>query len=179
MNQSKATLLNDYRAYAAKLAGSNAEALCRLDVVVAAARRVMASVADCRSDEDALNLFAGGRLLGMTGNEREALDAMIHLWELVRPETNNNRGQEPQKETEMEGMQVPRYGTMADRIEKDFTYFPPKDGQPERYERIRNFAKQLALTVDECCPDTRERSVALTKLNEVVMWANAGIARNE
>ena len=34
------------------------------------------------------------------------------------------------------------------------------------------------MLVDEC-PDSRELSVALTKLEEAVMWANAAIARNE
>lgn len=72
-----------------------------------------------------------------------------------------------------------KYKTMAERIERDFTYVAPKGGQPAKYEKLRNFAKELAHLIDELCPDTRERSVALTKLNEVVMWANASIARNE
>lgn len=29
------------------------------------------------------------------------------------------------------------------------------------------------------CPDSRELSTALTKLEEAVFWANAAIARNE
>lgn len=44
---------------------------------------------------------------------------------------------------------------------------------------IRDKAKELALVIDDCVPDSREKSVAMTNLEQVVMWANAGIARNE
>lgn len=64
-------------------------------------------------------------------------------------------------------------------IERDFTYHAPKDGQQQRYESIRNKAKMLAEYINECCPDSRERSLAITKIHEAVMWANASIARNE
>lgn len=65
------------------------------------------------------------------------------------------------------------------RIENNFTYHAPKPGQPERYEALRNKAKELALLVEEMCPASREKSIAMTKLEEAVMWANASIARNE
>lgn len=66
-----------------------------------------------------------------------------------------------------------------DQIEKAFTYHPPKADQPERYVKIRDKAKELAFVIDECVPDSREKSVAFTELESAVMWANAGIARNE
>jgi hypothetical protein len=65
------------------------------------------------------------------------------------------------------------------QIEKCFTYNAPKDGQPARYVQIRNEAKSLALTIANLTPESREQSLALTKLEEVVMFANAAIARNE
>lgn len=64
-------------------------------------------------------------------------------------------------------------------IEKRFNYHPPKEGQPEKYQKLRDRIKSLAYYVFEVCPDSRERSLALTKLEEAVMWANAAIARNE
>ena len=64
-------------------------------------------------------------------------------------------------------------------IENNYTYHAPKEGQPERYERIRYKAKMLAAYINENCPDSREKSLAFTKLEEAVMWANASIARNE
>lgn len=63
-------------------------------------------------------------------------------------------------------------------LENIFTYHPPKEGQPEKYAAIRAKAKELAVLVDELCPNSREKSLASTKLEECVMWANAGIARN-
>ena len=63
-------------------------------------------------------------------------------------------------------------------IERDFTYHAPKEGKPEKYERIRDEAKALAHTINDLAPDSREKSLAKTKLEEAVMWANAAIARN-
>ena len=64
-------------------------------------------------------------------------------------------------------------------IENRFTYHAPKAGQPERYEELRSLGKKLAYLVEASCPVSREKSLALTKLEECVMWANASIARNE
>jgi hypothetical protein len=68
---------------------------------------------------------------------------------------------------------------MASRIENDFRYHAPKEDQQERYVRIREAAKQLAIIICENTPMSREQSVALTDLDKVVMVANAAIARNE
>jgi hypothetical protein len=62
-------------------------------------------------------------------------------------------------------------------IETRFTYHAPKEGQPAIYEEIRERAKLMALALDSLCPESRELSLALTKLEEVVFWANAAIAR--
>lgn len=64
-------------------------------------------------------------------------------------------------------------------IENNYTYHAPKEDQSERYERIRFKAKMLAAYINENCPDSGEKSLAFTKLEEAVMWANAAIARNE
>ena len=69
--------------------------------------------------------------------------------------------------------------TMNEQIDKNFTYHAPKEGQPERFEAIRNHAKTVAIAIDIYCPNSREKSLAMTKLEEAVFWANAAIARNE
>lgn len=68
---------------------------------------------------------------------------------------------------------------MNEQIEKAFTYHPPKDGQPERYSALRDKARELAELIDCECPNSREKSLALTNLEQTIMWANAAIARNE
>jgi hypothetical protein len=60
-----------------------------------------------------------------------------------------------------------------------FTYHPPGGNQGERYTRLRALANQLAQELNVLCPPSRELSLAQTKLEEAVMWANAAIARNE
>ena len=67
---------------------------------------------------------------------------------------------------------------MDAKIENAFTYHAPKDGQPEKYQVIREKAKELAYLIQELVPPSREQSLAITKLEECSMWANAGIARN-
>lgn len=67
---------------------------------------------------------------------------------------------------------------MKKQIEDNFKYHAPKEGQVTKYNAIRNEARGLAFIIDDLCPDSREKSLAITKLEEVVMWANASIARN-
>jgi len=64
-------------------------------------------------------------------------------------------------------------------LAKRFTYHPPHDDQVNRYQDIREHARAFAVLLDRHCPDSREKSLALTALEESVMWANASIARNE
>ena len=63
-------------------------------------------------------------------------------------------------------------------LECRFTYHRPITGQPEKYEKIRNTALEFSLLLNELCSDSRELSLAMTKLEESVMWANTSIARN-
>jgi len=67
---------------------------------------------------------------------------------------------------------------MSKQIENNFMYHTPKEGQPEKYTAIREKAKELAYLIDEHCPNSREKSLAVTNLEQSVMWANASISRN-
>lgn len=60
-----------------------------------------------------------------------------------------------------------------------FTYHPPKEGQQYKYQSIRDAGLDFAQLLEEFCPDSRELSLAVTKIEEAVMWANAAIARRE
>lgn len=66
---------------------------------------------------------------------------------------------------------------MRERIERDYTYHSPTDDVVPAYQEIRATAKRLAHRLVDLVPQGRELSKALTKLEEVVMDANAGIAR--
>ncbi|EEL13981.1 hypothetical protein bcere0016_54320 [Bacillus cereus 95/8201] len=67
---------------------------------------------------------------------------------------------------------------MKEQIKNNFSYHPPKEGQVEKFTDIRNEGLHFANLIDSTCPNSREKSLALTKLEEAVMWANASIARN-
>jgi hypothetical protein len=60
-----------------------------------------------------------------------------------------------------------------------FTYHAPKGEQPQKYEDLRAKAKELAVLVMRLTPESREQSLAITKIEEAVMWANAAVARRE
>lgn len=69
--------------------------------------------------------------------------------------------------------------SLNDRIERDFTYHPPNTDTVPKYDRIRTYASKYAQMLSLTCPESRELSLAITKLEEVVMWANAAVARNK
>ena len=66
-----------------------------------------------------------------------------------------------------------------EQIENVFTYHRPFGNQPQRYEDIRGEARTLAMVIQRACPESREKSLAFTNLQQAVMWANASIAINE
>ena len=63
-------------------------------------------------------------------------------------------------------------------LENRFTYHAPKDDQPLRYEEIRMAGKEFARLINSVCPEGREKSLAVTHIEEAVFWANAAIARS-
>ena len=63
-------------------------------------------------------------------------------------------------------------------LDNIYTYHKPSALQNMKYDMIRAYAKQLADAIETVCPDSRERSLAHTNLEQATMWANASIARN-
>lgn len=66
-----------------------------------------------------------------------------------------------------------------EQIDNNFIYHAPKDGQTERYQALRDKLKEAAILINTECPESREKALALTNLEQAMMWANASIARNE
>lgn len=67
----------------------------------------------------------------------------------------------------------------AKLIEEWFVYHAPKGDQAERYQRIRDKAKELAIVIVEAVPESADQTAALRKIREAVMTANSGIACGE
>ena len=77
---------------------------------------------------------------------------------------------------EQAGMPVTSF--QQDMINR-FSYHAPKDDiTKHNHEIIREQCLKLTSYINSCVPDGREKALAITKLEEVMMWANAGIARN-
>jgi hypothetical protein len=67
----------------------------------------------------------------------------------------------------------------VDDLKNRFTYHPVVGDQAERYQKLREACLNLSLLINELAPDSREKSLAITHLEETSMMANAAIARNE
>ena len=65
------------------------------------------------------------------------------------------------------------------KLEKVFTYHAPEGDQQERYVALRTRAHDLAKSICLLCPESAERTIAIRKVQEVLMFANASIAINE
>lgn len=56
---------------------------------------------------------------------------------------------------------------------------PSSEGVVVRFEAVREAAKALASVIVQQCPASRERSLALTNLEQATMWAIGSIARSQ
>lgn len=63
-------------------------------------------------------------------------------------------------------------------ISNRFTYHAPTEQQIKKYGSLRTRGKELAFLIEDLCPDSEEKTTALTRLDEVIMHANAAIARH-
>lgn len=64
----------------------------------------------------------------------------------------------------------------SQKLRNWFSYHPPTEGQPERYERIRSAGLQLAVVIEAETPPSADQTAAIRKVREAVMTANAAIA---
>ena len=63
-------------------------------------------------------------------------------------------------------------------IDNRFDYHPPQtEERKQDHEQVRTSLKSLAHRLNEIVPDGREKSLAMTHLEEAMFWANAGLAR--
>ena len=67
----------------------------------------------------------------------------------------------------------------ANQLVWNLTNHTPTPDGIKKIEAIRHAAKQFGLAIINNAPHTRERSTAITNLEQAVMHATAAIARNE
>jgi hypothetical protein len=65
------------------------------------------------------------------------------------------------------------------QIENNFKSHDVTPSQAEHMDMVREGCFRLAKLINTVVPDGRERSISLTELENVMMWANAGIARQQ
>jgi len=53
------------------------------------------------------------------------------------------------------------------------------DEKARLHESIRDLCRQMALNMDALLPDCRETATVMIKIEEVMFWANAAVARHE
>lgn len=68
---------------------------------------------------------------------------------------------------------------MEKQIENNFKQHGVTKANGLLMDGLRTACKNIASDIDAACPNSREKSVAMTKLEEVMFWANAAIARNQ
>jgi hypothetical protein len=65
-----------------------------------------------------------------------------------------------------------------EELDRRFDHHPPRDpGVGLIHEAVLAECKRLARKIDSLCPDGREKALALTAIEEAMMWANAAVAR--
>jgi hypothetical protein len=64
-------------------------------------------------------------------------------------------------------------------IEHRFAFHPANtEEKRDAHTSVRQLCRQLADELNERLPDGRELSLAITHLEEVMFWGNAGLARD-
>lgn len=60
-----------------------------------------------------------------------------------------------------------------------FKYIPPDPDKEPVFEEVSLVIATVYTTMEKYLPDSREKSLAITKLQEARMWANAAISFHE
>lgn len=66
-----------------------------------------------------------------------------------------------------------------DEVQNRFFYHPPTEEQAARHQVLSEGFAEVARLVLVATPESREQSLALTKLEEAKFFASAAIARRE
>lgn len=65
---------------------------------------------------------------------------------------------------------------MSAEIAERFKFHPATEVTGPMHENVRDVHRQVAEWVETNVPDSREKSLALTSLQQSMMWCNAAVA---
>lgn len=65
-----------------------------------------------------------------------------------------------------------------EELDKRFSYHKPDGDKADRHAKVRQSCLMLAQELCVLAPESRELSLAITSLEQAMLWANAAIARN-
>jgi hypothetical protein len=66
----------------------------------------------------------------------------------------------------------------TDEIRNRMTYHAPSPKGIERHADLATSIGRAMHEIEDACIDSREKSLAITKLEEAKFWASAAVARN-
>lgn len=66
-----------------------------------------------------------------------------------------------------------------EEIHKRVTYHAPTELAKVQHARLSEATADYLRAIDDCVPDGREKSLAITNVEQAKMWASAGVARNQ
>ena len=65
------------------------------------------------------------------------------------------------------------------QVEHNLTNHTPDEEGIKSIEALRAKAKEFGRLINEVCPNSREKSLAQTNLEQALMWANASLPRHQ
>lgn len=66
-----------------------------------------------------------------------------------------------------------------DEVARRFRHYPPSESRAAQHVAIRSAVADAAGALADTLPEGREKSLAITALEEATFWANAALARSE
>ena len=67
----------------------------------------------------------------------------------------------------------------SNELSKRFTKHLLTPQKEAKFKDLHDRGFELANHINDVCPESREKSLALTHLEQAIMWASAAIARHE
>lgn len=64
-------------------------------------------------------------------------------------------------------------------IDKPYAYHKPSDDGMNKINRLREVYSEVQRVIDEVCPNSRQKSVAITELETSAMWAIKSVVFND